>query len=634
MVHQMRLRTRLKSEGILANLAVLLHAMTAITLKRIAPEEYNITQVDVERQISLSRNLVLLNAFNELNVENLQALIMITFDRIGSGNVSGAWSLVGSLTRTVDYLQLTVEPTSDKSRALLEPLECLESPKDFVEAEERRRIFWNVFLLDRFCSVACGWNTGLTSDNVSRQLPCNGGVWARNEHATAPFFGLWDKQAAKMGNPITFLPVHRASQSDQGQMHNVSPGGPPETDMRANLGAVAYRIEATESLSQISSFFLQQRVDFYNKEEVTNWLTRFKELDLRLVHWKLFLPRRWKDSNISEDEAQVRMDPNLTLAHVTHNASMILLHQHIAYPVATLRQMVNLPSTCSAETCQRAAVETASIAKKYLKYTKDIMVPSEFAFCTYLAARALLVHCRYFDVEPAPEIFELIQCLDEMSSRWHGKEHVTSSSSGSAPSASDLAGRYATHLRQLQTESMASADFVTDILFRPGASLFMPEGSKHVSSPFAEHSPSQKLRSGILQSSARTAIVASPDRKGQSVLQRHPSSSNAGGQNAQMRAFFAGDMLSMPPGGAYSKNDLQTTRASTLPSTQDVNVSLVSPQSGTFEPNMQYHDPMQTGLIDMSDSILGQHFANLDRVITFDGADFALDSAIGFEYVS
>ena len=51
----------------------------------------------------------------------------------------------------------------------------------------------------------------------------------------------------------------------------------------SKLGAFAYRIESTESLSQVTSFFLQQKVDFQNREEVGAWLTRFKELDLRLV---------------------------------------------------------------------------------------------------------------------------------------------------------------------------------------------------------------------------------------------------------------------------------------------------------------------------------------------------------------
>ena len=103
----------------------------------------------------------------------------------------------------------------------------------------------------------------------------------------------------------------------------------------------------------------------------------------------MFLPQKWKDSNISRDAALVKMDPNLTLAHITHNTSMILLHQHIAYPPAEWNEIVKLPSSCSAETCQLAAVETASIAEKYLKHAEGI-VNSQFAFCAFVAARVFL----------------------------------------------------------------------------------------------------------------------------------------------------------------------------------------------------------------------------------------------------
>ncbi|KAJ9606333.1 hypothetical protein H2200_009294 [Cladophialophora chaetospira] len=643
MVHQTRLRSRLEDEEESSRLVVLLHAMIAVTLPRISPERCGVTQGEKEELIVISGKLVMLHALDDLNVENLQALIMIAFDRIGSGNLSGAWSLVGTLTRTVDYLQLTVEPSIDRSRPLLEPLRCLDVPKDFAEAEERRRVFWNVFLLDRFCSVACGWNTGFTSDNVSRQLPCNGGVWARNEHAVAPFFGLWDKQAAKMGNSITFLPIHRASHSEQGQMPNVSPGGPPEPDMRSNLGAVAYRIEATESLSQISSFFLQQRVDFYNKEEVANWLTRFKELDLRLVHWKLFLPRKWKDSNVSNDEAQVRMDPNLTLAHITHNASMILLHQHIGYPATTLSQIVNLPSICSAETCQLAAVETAAIAQKYLKYTNDIMVPSEFAFCTFLAAQVLLVHCRHFGTDVAPEFFQLVQCLDGMSSRWRGKGGSGRSdlnNDATQPAVLDLAGRYAEHLRVLHTKSTEDVTFGTDILFQPGASLFMPLGSHLVSSPFAESSTRHEHDG------------ASPHQANPAIPKIQPSS-NIAQVNAQAGVLCHQDMHQRVPNTSYANNhysvlppsadatEISPThpryatqrRTSTEPAGNGIGGAGVTNFVDLYDPSMQYN-ALQPGLANISNAILGQQFADLDRVITFDGADFALDSMLGYEHVS
>lgn len=105
----------------------------------------------------------------------------------------------------------------------------------------------------------------------------------------------------------------------------------------------------------------------------------------------MFLPRRWKDSNISKEPAFVHMDPNLTLAHITHNTSMILLHQSIAYPRAIILEKVKLASTASAETCQLAASETANIVQKYLQYTPFVgLVNHQFSFSTYLSARVML----------------------------------------------------------------------------------------------------------------------------------------------------------------------------------------------------------------------------------------------------
>jgi hypothetical protein len=69
---------------------------------------------------------------------------------MAGGQVSKAWSIIGSLTRTVEYLQLTIEPDEIQRNLLLRPLILLDVPKDWTDSEERRRLFWNVFLLDRY----------------------------------------------------------------------------------------------------------------------------------------------------------------------------------------------------------------------------------------------------------------------------------------------------------------------------------------------------------------------------------------------------------------------------------------------------------------------------------------------------
>lgn len=133
------------------------------------------------------------------------------------------------------------------------------------------------------------WNTSLTSDDVRRRLPADGGLWHKEDPVTTPYFGIWDRSAAKIGNSIAFLPAHYPSpeQTSDAQPETPAttmsaPGGTATVDM-TTVGAFAYCIEATESLSRVTTYFLQQRINFQDRQQVGNWLTRFKELDLRLV---------------------------------------------------------------------------------------------------------------------------------------------------------------------------------------------------------------------------------------------------------------------------------------------------------------------------------------------------------------
>ncbi|KAL1642579.1 hypothetical protein SLS58_005348 [Diplodia intermedia] len=84
------------------------------------------------------------------------------------------------------------------------------------------------------------------------------------------------------------------------------------------------------------------------------------------------------------------MDPNLTLAHITHNAAVIQLHQAIAYPVKQWHHYsATLPSSTSAGTCLTAAKEIIMIAKEFLRASDGITNP-QFSFCLFIAGRVLL----------------------------------------------------------------------------------------------------------------------------------------------------------------------------------------------------------------------------------------------------
>lgn len=69
---------------------------------------------------------------------------------MGNGDMPRAWPIIGSLTRTVEYLQLSVEFDDRQQGPLVKPLTSLPPPQNWTQEEERRRVFWSIFNLDRY----------------------------------------------------------------------------------------------------------------------------------------------------------------------------------------------------------------------------------------------------------------------------------------------------------------------------------------------------------------------------------------------------------------------------------------------------------------------------------------------------
>ncbi|OLN97241.1 putative transcriptional regulatory protein C530.11c-like protein 4 [Colletotrichum chlorophyti] len=400
MLHVRQFRERMRGPEQRCQLGTIFHAMVSLCA-RFSPDPRLGSSEEKTRFAKRCRQVVILNSMESFSVENLQALTIIAFDTIGSGRGPSAWSIVGSMTRTVEQLQLSVEDEDQPpvTKHLIKRMAFLPPCQSWSEREERRRVFWNIFLMDRFCSIATGWNFSLTSADVKRRLPCEGALWENGEplQTPTPYFGVADRSSGANGA----LPAAR-----------------PEEAAQDSLGGFAYCIEATESLSLVTSFFLQQAIDVSKPHEIQVWLMKFKQLDLRLVQWKIFLPEQWREACVLN--ADGIMDPNLTLAHITHNASVVLLHQGIAYPLPEWQATgIRLPSASSAETCLAAATEVGIIAEKFLQDSEHVVSP-QFAFCLFICGRMLLAHSMYYNVA-LPNSFEsLVGSLNTIASRWNG----------------------------------------------------------------------------------------------------------------------------------------------------------------------------------------------------------------------
>jgi hypothetical protein len=526
------------------------------------------------------------------------------------------------LTRAIDYLQLTTEPSVSQVSSLMKPVSLVHPSTDCTQLEERRRLFWVVFLLDRFCSISTGWNTSLTADDVHRRLPADGGYFTREEPVTTPYFGIWNKTAARIGRSLANVPA-QYNEDDPGEIPSgASPSSANGFIDASKLGAFAYCVEATESLSQVTTFFLQQRINWQDKEHAINWLTRFKELDLRLVHWKIFLPSRWKDSDISPDRTIVNMDPNLTLAHITHNASMILLHHPIAFPPRGWKNYVALPRECSAQTCELAAIETSNITNKFLAHTAIPFVNAQFAFCTFIAAKALLFDHQAIRKPLRPEFERLVHDLWDMCERWMGSDNAADS----IQKRINQAGIYAQHLEYLRESCQQDIQFIFDLYdhsCRPIDSQKYPS-RVDIATPLQQNIPNKRhatkhIRHNSMSSSRSTRSPRRIHSISASIAPTLPPP--AGHTPPDLRSQLA--PAQFPP--FPSPVSHQQTPTAFIPNTQsfyDIDTSAATPIATTQTQKTYNENTQDQSLLTLSDAFLDAQFLDMDRVITFEDANF------------
>lgn len=145
------------------------------------------------------------------------------------------------------------------------------------------------------------------------------------------------------------------------------------------------------------------------------------------------------------------MDPNLTLAHITHNTAVVLLHQSVAYTSASWAAPSGsggLPSQSSADICLAAATEVATIARHFLGGS-PFLANHQFAFCLFVCGRMLLAHAAYYQVPLMKAFGALVDSLREISNRWNGRfRNLTPRGDGSTSQDTNLASKFASRLSE------------------------------------------------------------------------------------------------------------------------------------------------------------------------------------------
>ncbi|CAI6339652.1 unnamed protein product [Periconia digitata] len=368
---------------------IILHSIVATTLKfstdaRLTPEK----RIQYHQN---SKEKVLLYGIENSSVKSLQALVILSLDVIGCSNGPPGWNMLALITRSVVQLGLAMEtysPMVAPQYASIYTLRAivLSEPKDWIEEESRRRLFWMIYVLDRYATVATAFEFALDEKEIDRKLPCRDELFTRNVPAETRWF-------------------HTSSRSD----YNMNR---PE-----NLGSFSYYVEILGILSRVH-IFLKRPVDITSLSDVETWQSEYRELDQTIEQWKYNLPADYGNAArlFTGPAMSKNLDSGLAMLHAAFHTTVIRLHSSAAYP--THRSPIFTPSFSASQRCLNAVESIVALCACIRDNGLLTKLGPPFAFSIWVAARVLLVHGSTIAHRVDQSINLLVSTLQEIGQYW------------------------------------------------------------------------------------------------------------------------------------------------------------------------------------------------------------------------
>ncbi|PKY01254.1 C6 transcription factor [Aspergillus campestris IBT 28561] len=377
---------------------MVLYAIVATTLR--FSSDARLSERNRKRYHDSSKQKVLLYGLENSSVKALQALVILALDLVGSSNGPPGWKLLALITRSVVQLGLAVEAKS----ALIAPVYpsiytlravTLPEPETWIEDESRRRLFWMVYLLDRYSTIATAFDFALDDKDIDRKLPCKDEYFARNQLVeTRRFHHSGD----------------RADYSSRAEY----------------VGSFGLYVEILGILSRIH-LFLKRPVDIGSLSGVEEWQTTYRKLDSELTSWEFGLPPEYvfEDSPRSSGSKHNK-DIHLgwVQLHSTYQTAVIRLHSSAAYP--TTRSPIFTPSYSASQRCLLAVDNILSVTRFVVDNNMLDKLGPPFAFTLWVSARLLLVHGSTIAHTVNPNITFFVDTLAHMGKHWKVAERYSS----------------------------------------------------------------------------------------------------------------------------------------------------------------------------------------------------------------
>lgn len=342
---------------------IVLHAIVAVALR--FSNDSRLSLESRQHYHNISKQKVQLFGLENSSVRALQALVILALDVTGTTNGPPGWNLLALISRSLIQLGLSVETTSSLAAPLYPSIATLRATvlpdaRSPIEDEERRRLFWTVYMLDRYATIATAFEFALDDKEVDRRLPCRDDIFSSNKAVETK----WFRQSNQNRYATNLMDVH---------------------------GHFAYHCELLGILGRIH-LFLKRPIDIGSLSDVEHWQGTYRALDSELNTWNFGLP---------DDFAGISRLMKTNTPAKPSNCGWVMLHAAYALTTIRLNSSAAYPSqsspifSSSYSAMQRclAAVDNMRQLSQFVKMSGLLdKVGPAFAFSAWVSARVALVH--------------------------------------------------------------------------------------------------------------------------------------------------------------------------------------------------------------------------------------------------
>ncbi|KAL1896322.1 hypothetical protein Sste5346_004706 [Sporothrix stenoceras] len=336
-----------------------------------------------EQYVKVSRDRLLAETINSASLIAYQALALLAIDAIGDGPGPRTWNIMAMLVACARQLHLDHNPSpisggmvgtangggaraASPSSPLVTNDDAEENTADTntlflgsssaIEAEEKRRLFWTIYSLDRFSSVSLGQPCAIDRRRVRLQYPSRDDAWGQS--VPLEWFG-------GKSTPST-------------SPYNIT--GTPPTLWQCFIDIL--------SLVDQSNHLLVQPTNLSLPAQCQEWQSKFRRIDILSRTWRENLPPEVRTPPSPSSLSTLPFNPMRYLVHATFALIHIRMYTVASFPATASPYM--RPSTSARAQLRQAVDQVAGLATGLQPEQVGQLGPL-FAFVIWVAARSLII---------------------------------------------------------------------------------------------------------------------------------------------------------------------------------------------------------------------------------------------------